>query len=59
MAITLHSIDGQEIVVTTDNIIGVVDCGRGVGVLRIGDATYIQVIETYAEIESFLEEIPV
>ena len=57
MAITLHSNDGQEIVVTPDNIIGVVDCGQGVGVLRFGDATYIQVIETYAEIEPFLEEM--
>lgn len=57
MAITLHSTDGQEIVVTADNIIGVVDCGDGVGVLRIGDVRYIQVTETYSELESFLGEI--
>lgn len=57
MAITLHSTDGQEIVVTADNIIGVVDCGAGVGILRIGDDRYIQVTETYAEIEPFIEEI--
>lgn len=51
----LHSIDGQEIEVTADNIIGIVDSGPTVGILRIGDRTYIQVTETYDEIISLLK----
>lgn len=57
MSMTLHTYDGQEIVITADNLIGVVDCGRGVSITRVGDNSYINVVESYEQIEPFLDEI--
>jgi hypothetical protein len=57
MSLTLHTIDGQEITITYDNLIGVVVTGLTVGVIRVGDSSYTQVVESYDEIEPFLDEI--